>query len=443
MFYIVETPESLDKLKDFKNEKVYCEVVPSSPYYHPLFTKVLALYLHPVSSNQGYIIPISHSDGLGMSYRSVVDLLDTFSEIFVLDKKRFLYYFRINNLLDIQLLQILSGKSITTLPDYSKNYQWFLSRYRNNRNVNNIVPLPILFENCEKNFYAIKNNLNIEKPDGFDFFNDTSVKVFHLIEQEGLRVIEKPFIENFKPGTPEFNIQENIVYTNYNLYNITSRPTNSFNNINFSAIPHKEEFRKCIIPKNDIFVELDFDGYHLRLLFDQLNYKLTEEGAHKQLAKEYLGKEEITQEEYNQAKQINFQAIYGRIPEKYKHINSFQLIQKYIDSLWSEFISKGYVNSPISNRRFYNSLDDMNPQKLMNYVMQNLETSRNIIILKNALNFLKNKKSKICLYTYDSLLVDFSKQDGKETLTELENILSEKGKFPIHYKFNKDLFFQN
>ena len=45
---------------------------------------------------------------------------------------------------------------------------------------------------------------------------------------------------------------------------------------------------------NDYFVEFDFDGYHLRLLCEQINYPLTEESAHKQLAKLYFGKEEIT-----------------------------------------------------------------------------------------------------------------------------------------------------
>ena len=43
----------------------------------------------------------------------------------------------------------------------------------------------------------------------------------------------------------------------------------------------------------------------------------------------------------------------------------------------------------------------MHPQKLMNYVMQSLETSRNILILKEVLRYLKDKKSKIVLYTYD------------------------------------------
>ena len=71
--------------------------------------------------------------------------------------------------------------------------------------------------------------------------------------------------------------------------------------------------------------------------------------------------------------------------------------------------------------------------------MQSLETSRNILILKNVLRYLQDKKSKAVLYTYDSILFDFSKEDGKELLTDLEEILSENGKYPVKFKFSKNL----
>jgi len=82
---------------------------------------------------------------------------------------------------------------------------------------------------------------------------------------------------------------------------------------------------------------------------------------------------------------------------------------------------------------------DMNPQKLMNYLMQSLETSRNVLILKDVLRYLQNKKTKVVLYTYDSLLFDFSKEDGKDTLEELQNILESGKKYPVKFKYSKDL----
>ena len=81
----------------------------------------------------------------------------------------------------------------------------------------------------------------------------------------------------------------------------------------------------------------------------------------------------------------------------------------------------------------------MNPQKLMNYVMQSLETSRNILILKDVLEYLKDKKTQVVLYTYDALLFDFSQEDGKETLNKIQEILESGGKYPVKFKYAKDL----
>ena len=80
----------------------------------------------------------------------------------------------------------------------------------------------------------------------------------------------------------------------------------------------------------------------------------------------------------------------------------------------------------------------MNPAKLMNYLMQSLETSRNILILKEVLRFLKDNKTKVVLYTYDSVLFDFSKEE-KNILDDLENVLSEDGKYPVKFKFSENL----
>ncbi len=241
-----------------------------------------------------------------------------------------------------------------------------------------------------------------------------------------------------------FNTSDNITYTYYNLYNATSRPTNAFNSVNFAAIPKKEEYRKCFIPQNDIFVEFDFDGYHLRLIADQIGYPLTSESAHTQLAREYFGTEDISAEDYARAKQINFQALYGNIPSELKDFKLFNQLEKYTEDLWGQFVANGSVNAPISGKVFsVKDHPDMNPKKLLNYIIQSLETSRNILILKDVFRYLQNKETKVALYTYDSVLFDFSKKDGRQTLEDLERILSEDGKYPVKFKYSNNMFFQN
>ena len=72
--------------------------------------------------------------------------------------------------------------------------------------------------------------------------------------------------------------------------------------------------------------------------------------------------------------------------------------------MWESFNSAGYVWNTQSGKAFTNKLKDMHPAKLMNYMMQSLETSNNILILKEVLGYLKEKKTKVVLYTYDALL---------------------------------------
>jgi hypothetical protein len=117
----------------------------------------------------------------------------------------------------------------------------------------------------------------------------------------------------------------------------------------------------------------------------------------------------------------------------------FEKIDGFIKSLWTEYETNGRVLAPISNKPFTTKLKDMHPQKLMNYVMQSLETSRNIIIIKDVLRYLKDKKTKLVLYTYDALLFDFYKEDGEETLKKLKEILESGGKYPTKLKYSKDL----
>ena len=177
------------------------------------------------------------------------------------------------------------------------------------------------------------------------------------------------------------------------------------------------------------------------MLCEQIGYELTGESAHIQLARLYFGKDEIAEDEYAKAKQINFHAIYGKIPPEYAFLPIFERIQNYINRLWQHFQEQGYVEDPISGRRFTSELKDMHPQKLMNYIMQSLETSRNIAILKDLVMYLHNKNTKIALYTYDAIVFDFDKRDGKEVLLQIEKIMNQDGKYPIKFKYSNNLVF--
>ena len=437
MFYIVEEEDKLSQIESLVKLGCYVDIIPSNYHYHPKLSSTVAVYIRLLNSDSGFIIPINHSEGLNVDKKRVSTILSNTSKLYTPNKKELLYHFNLQSAIDISLLY--SMVKYDKLEYSHDDLNRFYSKYAEYEKVNNLIPLSLLYKSCEKAYDKVSKAISLNIPNGFDFYNKTATNVFFLLEQSGIGVYYEPYREMFKPRDAKYNTLDNSVFTSYNLYNVTSRPTNAFNSVNYAAIPKGTEFRKCFRPNNDYFVEFDFDGYHLRLLAEQIEYKLTQESAHKQLAKLYFEKDEISDEEYQEAKQINFHAIYGKIPEKWAFLEIFTKIDNFIRDLWGRFENDGEVLAPISGKPFSRGLKEMNPHKLMNYVMQSLETSRNINILKEVLRYLKNKKTKAVLYTYDSILFDFSKEDGKEILEDLELILSENNKYPVKFKFSKDL----
>jgi len=439
VFYIVEQESKLESLQRLSKLGLYVDVISSNDLYHPKLTSTVAMYIRPVKSDHGYIVPINHDEGFNVAKERIYGILNSASTLYTLDKKNLLYHFNLQEAIDLSLVYSMVKYDRLEYSRENNTLNYFYNKFRDFKNINQLIPISKLYESCEKVYDQVKKVIEIDIPRGFDFYNKTATNVFYLLEQSGIGIYYEQFNEVFNPRNPLYNTQNNSVLTSYNLYNGTSRPTNAFNSVNFAAIPKSDRHRKCFRPTGDYFVELDFDGYHLRLLSEQIGYTLSSESAHNQLAKHYFGTEDITEEQYLEAKQINFQAIYGKIPEEHKNLEIFQKIQQYIDDMWKTFEKDGVIYNPISDKPFSKSLKEMHPAKLMNYMMQSLETARNILILKDVLRYLQNKKTKVVLYTYDALLFDFHKDEGKETLEDIKEILESGGKYPIKFKYSKDL----
>ena len=448
MFYIIESLQQVNSLlKVVQDTPCLIDIIPSNDQYHPKLSTTAGVYIRPVTSNTGYILPIRHSECINLEKDRVYDILKKVPSLFTLNKKTLLYHFNLQEAIDISLLYSMRYYRRLEYKKGNPTIDQFYKKYENKPDINTILPISKLYQRCEDIYESLEKfideiyiNNSIVIPPGFDFYNKTATNIFFLLEQNGVGVDVEDFNKIHTPRNPILNTYNNSVYTSYNLYNATSRPTNNFNSVNFAAINKAAEYRECFKPKNDFFVEFDFDGYHLRLLADQIEYKLSKESAHKQLAKNYFGTEDISEEQYLQAKQINFHAIYGKIPEEHKNLKIFKDIQKYIDNMWKSFNEKdGYVWNTQSGKHFTNELKEMHPAKLMNYMMQSLETSNNILILKDVLKYLRNKKTFITLYTYDAILFDFHKEDGKSTLEDIKRIMERNKKYPVKFKYSKDL----
>jgi hypothetical protein len=144
--------------------------------------------------------------------------------------------------------------------------------------------------------------------------------------------------------------------------------------------------------------------------------------------------------DYKQSKEITFKQLYGGIWKEYRELEFFQKVQAYVDDLWKHFDSFGYIVCPVSGHKFIKSeMEDMNPQKLLNYVLQNLETANNVLILWDIFKILRGKNTKLVLYVYDSFLLDFDKNET-EVIEQIKQVFN---KYKLQIKIKTGTNYNN
>jgi hypothetical protein len=251
--------------------------------------------------------------------------------------------------------------------------------------------------------------------------------VFNQLERAGIKVDQIKFEQYFDREANEF------IYTQYNLNTLTTRPSNAFGGINFSALDKNNGERECFIPRNSSFIEMDISAYHPTLLANLLDYTFDSSDIHGSFAKMYGV-------DYAKAKEITFKQIYGGIWKEYRELPFFKKVTAYTDDLWDTFNYGGHIKCPISDHKFYSKeLENMNPQKLLNYVLQNLETANNVCILYDIFKILRGKNTKLVLYVYDSFLFDYDNSEPDVML----KILGIFNKYNLQIKTKKGTNYAN
>ena len=418
MFWLIETDKQLDYLKNRGFDKAFVEIIPYSFKEHPCQNNICAVYIRPLDETKGFIMPITHSETLSVSIDNVLAILNEINSIYVRDKKESLHYFIHKNIYDITL------HSPTYIHELPQVYQWFHTRVDSRKDINRIIPIVKHYEYCNNLFETLKENIDGE----FNtFFNTKAPMVFNFLERSGIRIDRRKFEKAFYLPDSDY------VFTQYNFKTLTRRPSNKFKGDNYAALSKKNDDREAFIPQNDFFVELDIRAYHPSLLAKLIKYDFGCEDIHQHFSEMY-------KVDYNKAKEITFKQLYGGVFEEYKDLEFFKKVTDYVNILWDEFNKVGEIEVPISKWKIKkNNVGEMNPQKLLNYLLQGLETAMNVRILWDVIKILRGRKTKIVLYTYDSFLLDFSKEE-KELYELILDVfkkykLNTKMSYGYNYKF--------
>jgi len=403
MYWLVEDEEQLNVLINSGYKKAFIEVIPYNDTIHPVLNHVSLVYIRPLEASKGFMVCITHSESLNALNTGIDKLLEKFEILYCRDKKEILHYFPNKTLYDI------TPPPHTYIRPTTQTHDLYYREHKDNLELNLIIPIVKHYELCETIFRDLKANINIEKTKYDEFFNSRVSMVFNAIERNGVRIHNETFEEYFHPVDGEY------VYTQFNLKTTTTRPSNKFKNVNYAALNKENGCRKSFIPRNNRFVEIDISAYHPSLAARLINYEFTTNDIHSHFATLY-------NVDYKKSKELTFKQLYGGVFESYKKLEFFQGIEKYVGDNWKKFQSDGFIECPVSGYRYEKEkLQNMNPQKLFNYVLQNLETSMNVRILWDMFCILRNCKTKLVLYTYDSFLFDLD--DSEENmLEEIRNV---------------------
>tara|TARA_X000001382_G_scaffold95664_1_gene70086 strand:- start:71 stop:1153 length:1083 start_codon:yes stop_codon:yes gene_type:complete len=341
-------------------------------------------------------------------------MTSTERDVFTYNKKKLLHLVKWENITDMQMHYYMSKNEPLPIDEITTNaHEYFYRTHYKTKNINCVIPMMKHIEWCRKLVDHLKLTVFV-KPAGhsvFKIYNDDVIGNLQYIEQSGLQTTN------------------GMVYSEYNPYTATGRPSNRFGGMNFAALNKKDGSRKQFISrfgKDGMLVEMDYDAYHLRLIGDVLGYKFPKGSVHKHMAKFYgVG--------YEESKGLSFQYLYGHIPDNVLKKNPFfKKVQVYIDSLWSDYKTTNFIKSDIYNKTIRKeNLSDMNKNKLFNYLIQLTETESNMRMLTELIPKIDGYKSKLILYSYDSFLFDFYMPDGLNFIHKVKKIIEQSGKFPV------------
>lgn len=264
---------------------------------------------------------------------------------------------------------------------------------------------------------------NIITPSSITY--SSAIRTLGRLEGAGVKVEEEKFIDSFSLST-EY-IKRGLVYTQYNPYTVTGRPSNRHLNINYSALNKSDGSRGCFVSRNPngTLIQFDYESYHIRLIAKLVGYEFPKGiSAHQHLADLYGC-------DYETAKKVTFTYLYGGLDDNARKIPFFAEVEKYVRGLYQTFVISGRLTTPLYKREIhFSKIEGATEQKVFNYLLQALETEVNYMKIEKVLDLLNGKMSRMVLYTYDAFLIDVHPIERDWVLSEVKSIM-EVGGFPV------------
>jgi len=413
----IETPhEAKSLLGVLETNSSVVHVYYQYPDMHPSENKPLALFVNVLGKS--YIVSFGHPDLIEMPSDYLNMVFKTKGTKFIFDRKKLLYHVSdIRNAVDARVCSYLDSKTDLNLNPTSQ-------RYADVRSVPIMIILSHFKELCNsvRDIETFDSNLVSYE---YDFSN-----ALFEVERTGM------YVEDFKLGSESLVNSDGMVFGQYNMLTPTGRPSNSYGNVNYVALNKKNGQRDCFKSRfgdDGLLVMVDYESYHLRLIGNFLKYDLPDTSIHEYLGRLYHGKHELNEDEYELSKKITFNLIYGGIDDDIKNNVPFMKeIANYVDVVWNEYSSNGYVNTWFYKRKIKSCFlgESPSPYKVFNYLLQAAETERNCRIIGRINEHLDSARARFILYTYDSFLFDVPREDF-DLIKKMYPVITSNGEYPV------------
>jgi hypothetical protein len=390
---------------------------------HPNNTHISFIFVRTQSDK--YILPQQHTDALLLSNEQICGVLNTIGEKWVFQKKKLLQSFTNvrEGLNDVDTAYFLKhGETI----DYSQPIQHLVAPFIHKGYKEDIIQSIPILKLCEVIEPELKKCWR-QKSKTYNWYNDIFIPTLARIEQMGIRVDREKFIDRWPQASKHIS-SDNLVFTEYNPFTVTGRPSNRHGGVNYAALNKTDGSRECFVA-DGIYLQMDYNAYHPRLIGKLIKFDMPEGNVHEWLAEQYGC-------DVNEGKGITFRLLYGGIDDDFRQIPYLNAVADWIEELWMETQKRGFLQTP---HRIIplDWIEQPNPQKIFNYLLQAVETEMNVDKMKRILDYIEGSGITFDLYTYDSFLFDVPTDVDKNMIRGLKEII-EDGGFPIKASWGLD-----
>lgn len=267
--------ETVDDCRRFLSESDgdwIVHAVPVEEGIHPADNTPSILFIRVISTGKTYWFALNHPDSKPIINLSHF-LSDTKNLKWALDRKAFCQLIPLPNVYDANLCGFLKTAESFESYEFDTPAHGLVRRNSNGMGgINRIIPLMKHLESFDDLCDTIKKMIG-KMDKSILLVNDITLETLGRLESTGIFVDAGKFKKYFsvKPNS------KGLVFSQYNIYTSTGRPSNRFGGINYAALNAKDGSRTSFVSRygeNGRIVVVDYTAFHPRIICMLTGYQM-------------------------------------------------------------------------------------------------------------------------------------------------------------------------